>query len=288
MDTLTTQLKTYAKTAGADLIGIAPIDRFDGIPAEHHPASIMPEVRSVIVVAKRITRGTLRGIEEGTQFDNYNLYGNLWLKTRVLATATYRIAEFIEDNGWEAIPIQDLPAEVPAMGVPVRPNQPAPNVMIDVEDAAVRAGLGEIGYCGLLLTPEFGPRQRMQLVLTSAEFIPDRVLTKQICTRCQEHTKFCPLGAISAEGEKTITICGKEMQVAAIDYAKCRACKNGANPNSDYPAAKPERYGALCTRSCIDFLEKEGRLTKKFHNPFRVRHPWGIVQETRPMRPEEI
>lgn len=288
MDTLTTQLKIYAKTAGADLIGIAPIDRFDGVTDEHHPASIMPEVRSVVVIGKRITRGTLRGIEEGTQFDNYNLYGNIWLKTRVLATATYRIAEFIEDNGWEAIPIQDLPAEVPPMGVPVRPEQPAPNVMIDVEDAAVRAGLGEIGYCGLLLTPEFGPRQRFQLVLTSVELVPDRLLTRQVCTRCREHVKFCPLGAISAEGEKTISICGKEMTVAAIDYSKCRACKNGANANSDYPAAKPERYGALCTRSCINFLEKENRLTKKFHNPFRVRRPWGVVQETRPVRPEEI
>jgi Pyruvate/2-oxoacid:ferredoxin oxidoreductase delta subunit len=160
--------------------------------------------------------------------------------------------------------------------------------MIDVEDAAVRAGLGEIGYCGMFLTPEYGPRQRMQLILTTAELSPNELLEKQVCTRCREHVKFCPLGAIGAEGEKTVAICGKEMLVASVDYSKCRACKNGANINSDYPAAKPERYGALCTRNCIDFLEKEGRLTNTFHNPFRVRQPWGVVQETRALDPEEI
>lgn len=288
MDNFTKQLKAYAGVSGADLIGIAGIDRFDGIPAEHHPASIMPEVRSVIVIGKRITRGTLRGVEEGTQFDNYNLYGNHWLKYRVLAIATFRTAEFIEDNGWESIPIQDLPVEIPPMGIAVRPNQPAPNVMIDVEDAAVRAGVGEIGYCGMLLTPEFGPRQRFQLVLTAAELDPDPLLEKSVCSRCREHVKFCPMGAISSEGEHIINICGKEMPVAAIDYQKCRECKNGMNLNSDYPSAKPERYGALCTRNCINYLETEGRLTKEFHNPFRVREPWGIVSQTHTLKPEEM
>ncbi|MCE5323419.1 hypothetical protein LLG46_08930 [bacterium] len=286
MDTLTTQLKSFSKTAGADLIGIAPIERFGGIPAEHHPASIQPHVRSVIVIGKRITRGTLRGIEEGTQFDNYSLYGNVWLKLRVLATATFRVAEYIEDNGWEAVPIQDLPIETPPMGIAVRPDQPAPNVMVDVTDAAVRAGLGEIGYCGMFLTPEFGPRQRLQMILTTAELEPDDIFEGSVCSHCKEHVKFCPNGAISAEGEKTITICGKEMLVASIDDTKCRECKNGANPNCDYPAAKTERYGALCTRSCIDYLEKECRLTNKLNNPLRVRKPWAVVHQTRSLNPE--
>ncbi|MEN6355723.1 MAG: hypothetical protein ABFD83_01415 [Armatimonadota bacterium] len=288
METLTNQLKTFAKTAGADLIGIAPIERFERLPAQHHPDSIQPGVRSVIVIGKRITRGTLRGVEEGTQFDNYYYYGSAWLKMRVLATATFRVAEFIEDNGWEAVPIQDLPVEVPPMGIAVRPDQPAPNVMIDVTDAAVRAGVGEIGYCGMFLTPEFGPRQRLQIVLTTAELEPDDLLKDSVCSHCRDHVKFCPNGAISADGEKTITICGKDMLVASIDDSKCRECKNGANLNSDYPSAKTERYGALCTRSCIDYLEKEGRLTRAFRNPFRVRKPWAIVHETRSLRPEEM
>ena len=63
--TFTEELKSAAHKAGADLIGIAPIDRFDGISAEHHPCSIFPETHSVIVLGKRIARGCLRGIECG-------------------------------------------------------------------------------------------------------------------------------------------------------------------------------------------------------------------------------
>ncbi len=288
MDTLTAAIKTYARGVGADLIGIAPVERFEGVPAEHHPVSIMPEARSVVVIGKRIPRGALRGIEEGTQFGLYNLYGDQWLRTRVLATVTFRTAELIEDSGWEAMPIQDLPVETPPMGIAVRAGQPAPNVMIDVDDAAVRAGVGEIGYCGMFLTPEFGPRQRMQLILTTAQLEPDELLETEVCDRCREHARFCPMGAIDPKGEKKLTICGKEMTVAAIDYAKCRTCRNGAQPNSDYSAGKPDRHGALCTRSCIDYLEREDRLAKTFRTPFRVRPPWGIVEETRALRPEDL
>ena len=39
--------------------------------------------------------------------------------------------------------------------------------------AATRAGLGEFGYKNALLTPQFGPRQRINSVLTDAELAPD-------------------------------------------------------------------------------------------------------------------
>ena len=145
MNAFTDQLRDYAPCAGADLLAISPIGRFDDFPTEKHPASIFPEVRSVLVIGKRIVRGALRGVEEGTQFDLYRQYGRDWLNNRVLATVTFRIAEFLEDNGWEAVPLPNLPPEVPPMGIPVRAGQPAPNVMLDFDDAAVRAGLGEIG-----------------------------------------------------------------------------------------------------------------------------------------------
>jgi len=62
------KLKGFAKEIKVDFIGVASIDRFKGIDPQDHPESIFPEVKSVIVVGKRVTRGALRGIEEGTQF----------------------------------------------------------------------------------------------------------------------------------------------------------------------------------------------------------------------------
>ena len=279
MDELTHRLKTQAAAHGADLIGIAPLERFDELPPEKHPASIFPEARSAVVIGKRIVRGALRGVEEGTSFDIYDMYGRNWLNNRNLAMTTFKIGEFLEDNGWEAVPLASLPPETPPMGITVRPGQPAANVMLDIDDAAIRAGLAEMGYCGLLLTPEFGPRQRFQMILTDAPLSPDPLLEGSVCPRCKEHAAYCVLGAISTEHDTELSVCGKRMTVARIDYGKCNGCKNGASPSRLHPSGKPDRVASLCTRSCIAFLEETKATRGEFRTPFRNRAPWCIVSE---------
>jgi len=143
------------------------------------------------------------------------------------------------------------------MGIPVKKGKPAPNVLIDINDAAVRAGLGEIGYCGIFLTPEFGPRQRFQIILTDAEIEPDPIRKENICDLCKECMKICPLGAI---GKKE----------------KCKICKNGAFPNIYYSEAKPDRIAALCSRTCLVHLEKNKRINNLFKENFRKRPIWKI------------
>jgi len=274
MDGLTREFLDFAKEKRADLVGFAPIERFDDVPVEHHPRSIFPECRTVIAVGKRITRGTLRGIEEGTQFELYGQYGLSWLADRMLAITTITLATWLEDNRWEACPIQDLSPLIPPSGIPVRGDLPPPNVMIDVRAAAVRAGLAEIGYCGEALTPQYGPRQRFQLILTDAPFEATPLLAEPVCDLCRECLRSCPLGAWDEAGERTATIAGKEMTVAAIDLAKCRQCKNGAQPNPHHPAGTPDRLGALCVRTCVAHLDEIGRLQNAFANPFRKRPVW--------------
>lgn len=57
MTTLTSQMvKDYAKSIGADLCGIAPMDRFEGAPKQQDPRYIMPRAKSCIVLAFRIPR----------------------------------------------------------------------------------------------------------------------------------------------------------------------------------------------------------------------------------------
>lgn len=274
MKEFTEELKTFARGRGADLVGIASIDRFEGLPQERHPNIIFPEAKSVVVIGRRITRGTLRGVEEGTQLSNYSLFGYSWLNDRFMALTTYETVEFLENNGWESVPLPPLPVQTPPMGVPVRENQPPPNVMLDFDDAAVRAGLGEIGYCGVFLSPEFGPRQRFQVVLTDAELVADPVLTDPICDRDMACVESCPLSAMSPDNEMELDICGKKMKVAGIDFSKCRVCKNGARPNMYHSSGTPDRLAAVCVRSCVDYLERAGKTTKTFHNPFRKRPVW--------------
>ncbi|OGV70830.1 MAG: hypothetical protein A3K19_26945 [Lentisphaerae bacterium RIFOXYB12_FULL_65_16] len=274
MDKFTQAFKEFAVEKRVDLLGFAPIERFDGVPAKHHPKSIFPETKTVIVLGKRITRGTLRGVEEGTQFDIYGQYGLSWLSDRMLAITTIAVATYLEDNRWEAVPLQDLPPQIPPSGVPVKPELPAPNVMVDAKDAAVRAGVGEIGYCGELLTPQYGPRQRLQMILTDAPFAASPILEKPVCDKCKQCAKTCPLGAFASGKEKAVTVCGKSMAVAEVDYAICRRCQNGARPNPYHGAGLPDRLGALCVRSCVDHLERSNRVENCFSNEFRKRPAW--------------
>lgn len=287
MSDLTAELRAYAQEKRVDLLGIAPIERFDGVPADHHPSSIFPETKSVIVLGKRVPRGALRGVEEGTQFDLYGQFGNTWLRDRMLAMTTITIATWVEDNGWEAVPIQDLPVETPPSGIAVKPDAPAPNVMVDLDQAAVRAGLGEIDYLGLFISPEYGPRQRLQMILTDAELEPTPLLLEPISTWREECIAACPMGAVSAEGEQVLEICGKQMTVAKIDYGICRRCKNGAGANPHHASGKPDRMAAVCCRTLVDTLERAGRVGNAFAAPFRKRPAWIVDETGRPKLAEE-
>ncbi|MBN1553403.1 MAG: 4Fe-4S binding protein [Phycisphaerae bacterium] len=273
---LTNALKSAATQAGADLVGVASIDRFEGVAPEHHPCSIFPETKSVIVIAKRITRGCLRGVEEGTQFSLYNQYAANWVPNRFLAVTTVTTASFLEDHRWEAVPLPGLPADVPAMGVPVRDDAPAPNVMIDVSAAAVRAGLGRIGLTGELMTPEFGPLQRCQLILTDAVLKSDPLCERDVCDQCGRCARACPLEAISLEETNEVEICGLRMKVARIDENICRTCKNGATPNPYHAACSTDKLAAACMRECLCHLQEKNLLNRTFQNSFRQRAAWEI------------
>ena len=69
---LTEEVKAEALEAGADLVGIASIDRFDNAPEGFHPRGIFSKTQSVIVVACRMVRGALKGVEEGNYWQAYN------------------------------------------------------------------------------------------------------------------------------------------------------------------------------------------------------------------------
>ena len=265
-----------AKANRIDLIGFASKARFENVDAQHNPFSIFPEGKTVIMVGKRICRGALRGVEEGTNFGDYALFGKNWLEDDFLSIACYDLVRMLEDNGWEACPIFPNPSELGPQGVAVAEGRPEPNVYPDFDYAAVAAGLGEIGLNGLFLTPEYGSRQRFHMIITDAEFEETTLFDGKICDKCGKCAEFCPLSAIDAVNKKEIDVCGKIMEVATIDYDICKTCKNGACVNRFSKDAKPDRIAALCNRSCMCHMEEEGLLENKFENSFRQREHWSI------------
>ncbi len=269
---LTDALKTMAREAGADLVGIADIGRFDGVDSRHHPASIFPETRSVIVLGKRIVRGCLRGVEEGTHMSAMDIYALNWVPDRFLAQVTVTVGSWLEDQRFEAVPLPYLPVEIPPMGVAVQTDRPRPNVTVDFDDAAVRAGLGALGATGMLMTPQYGHRQVLQLILTDAELVPDPVSDFNPCADCRACAEACPLNAIRER--HAVRILDREYQVAAMDRDLCARCANGARQNRYHPSAAPHRLGARCMRACLTALE--GVTENRFALPFRRRPAWRI------------
>ena len=100
------ELRSFAENAGADLFGVASIDRFDGRPDKEHPSFIFPECASVIVIGRRILRGALRGVEEGTNFSStYSSFGHRYLEDNFLSKTTYDLTCRLEEDNFEAVPL---------------------------------------------------------------------------------------------------------------------------------------------------------------------------------------
>ena len=71
--------------------------------------------------------------------------------------------------------------------------------------------------------------------------------------------------------------CGEAFE-SINSYRICSECKNGAFENSYHASGYSDRLGAVCARSCLDYLEKNNRISNRFVNPFRKRDVWQVLE----------
>ena len=227
------ELKEAARQFGADLVGVASPERFEGAPPQMDPRLIFPQAKSIIMIAKRIPRGVYRGIEEGTHGNSYSRYGYGGLNTHFLPKAVYRIACWLEDRGWEAVPQYAGVPEIMPNRPSVRPDEPGANVEPQVRIAAWLAGLGEIGYSKVFLTPEYGPRVRFGMIITDLELEPDPIYPGGLCDNCQACVRDCPGNAIPKRSEnKMVEITagtGEKTSWADVHMGRCTLTHHGMN-----------------------------------------------------------
>lgn len=319
------EIKSLALDLGADIVGVAPIDRWEGAPLQMDPRQVMPEAKSVIVMGFRVMRGSLRGIEEGTFFSNYSSMGYGGITYLYMPIVVINLCKYIEDRGFEAIPYghqSDWRAIDNEGGLrknysrPVAEGRAAPDVMVHLRIAGYLAGLGEIGYSKVFLTPQFGPRQRLGIVITEAEIEPDPIYDgPQLCNNCKECVRECPGQAISPDRTVKVTLAGHEVEWAELDCKACDIAFRGGmvtDGDSDYTEPmygkpvtrskfspfwkKPRNLyntgqavcGARgCLRACMVGLEKRGVLQNKFEKPFRRERPWTVDWSSAPPTAED-
>ena len=192
------EIKNAAFAAGMSMCGFANIERFKTSPPEYHPERVLPSCKTVIVVGVRLLDGVVqanfRDFEDG-QHDLkglYGTYGYTMLPNFQLTYACYAVAQAIEQ----------LTGEV---ATPCSTGPMTNGRQVSIRHSAVAAGLGEFGWMSIVLTPEFGPRNRFGVILTTAEIEPDPLYSgEKLCDpeKCGICVKSCPSKALSAYGEK--------------------------------------------------------------------------------------
>ena len=226
-------IKQRGMELGLDGVGIASIDRFEKAPPLMNPKTYFPDAKSVIVTMMRIPRGSYRGIEEGTHWNNYTFYSYSRLNQYIRPRLTYALSQFIEDHGWEAVPCYPAVPERNPVRESVEPSRVPSDVVASVRFLAVGAGLGELGWSKVFLTKKFGPRVRLGSIITDAELEPDEMIEPgTICTRCGACIRECPANAVPGfKDGKTITIeiGGKKITYADVDMGRCTFTHHGFN-----------------------------------------------------------
>ncbi len=307
-------VKRRAIELGADAVGIGNIARWDTAPLQMDPKQIMPECKSIIGMVFRVERGSLRGVEEGTYFSNYSAMGYGGITYLYMPMTVINLSKFIEDQGYEAIPMghQSDWRGIDNNGYarkdysrPVAPGRAQPDIMIHLRIAAFLCGLGEIGFSKMFLSPQFGPRCRVGIVLTDVELEPDPIYDgPQLCNRCMACVKACPGKCFPTDKTVKVTLAGHEVEWADLDMDKCDLTFRGAERADDgredtymdwrFPT-KPGSWSPFyrkprnlyntgqavcgsrgCTRACMMSLEARGVLQNTFKEKFRRRPQWSV------------
>ncbi len=293
---LTQQVREVALKSGAALVGFGPISRFDQAPRHCHPSTIFPQAKTAIAIAVPQARGALKAVEEGTYWQAYNCDSYAWLN-EVFAPAILRnICMALEEYGFTSVPVHN--PFWAHTGRQIRPDQPdGPDGLISLRVLGVACGLGELGLSKIFLSPQFGPRQRIFGVLTDAELEPTPLFTGSVCDECGNCVRECQAGAIPKE--RTVRVCIEDQVYThgALDCSACEIIHKGLTPESspfwngtekdgelpEYHTFLQRRFNHLaicvgrgCLRSCLDHLEKTGKIEKTFQLPLIEGPRWQL------------
>jgi epoxyqueuosine reductase len=189
------QVIRFCRDRGVDLIGFAPVERWDEaneVPPDFRPRALWPPAKTVIVLGLQMP---LPIVETTPSVVHMELYKTANAELDQLA---YDLARYLNRLGHASF---FFPRDGYSSMRALRENNRAAFAHIP---AAKYAGLGTIGASHNLLTPEFGPRVRFVSVFTSAEIPPDPMLRKDLCIKCQACAKCCPKKAIRMRPDRVI------------------------------------------------------------------------------------
>lgn len=241
---LTTDLKTFIHTSGADVSGIADLGPLkQGLLVV--PADLLEPYRYAVSVGMRLTSGIIDVITDGPTQEYADHCRALNSKLNDL---TAGIVGWIIGRGHaaRAIPASQSVDEKRLLG------------NISHKAVAITAGLGWQGKSLLLVTPNFGPRVRLATVLTDLPLEPGAPL-KNRCGTCRECAKACPAQAI----RNVSTTDHYERREDAVELRQCHAklLQFKERPEIGYT------FCGVCIAACPFGKRVDGRMKRRKEHP---------------------
>ncbi|MBN1781479.1 epoxyqueuosine reductase [bacterium] len=178
-------IKEIAFQLGADVCGIAGIDRFAKTPEGFHPADVFPQTESVIIFGKPFVRSVFKAKSNAP----YTLVRNMLIQK--IDEISLRMAERIEEEGFDAVPI---PSSEPYEFWDALKRHG--RGILSMKHAAELAGLGHIGRNTLLINREYGNRLWLGAVLTGIALESDQPADTACPPDCRICLDACPMDAL--------------------------------------------------------------------------------------------
>jgi epoxyqueuosine reductase len=197
-----------AKGFGADLVGITHFDerwlyahKFSDLRQVEKPQELPAGLTNVIVTAQAMDYDLIRTVPSALSGAATGLgYSHD-------ALVVLSLAQYIRNLGYQAVASMNDTA----LAIPL----------------AIKAGLGEYGRNGLLITKEFGPRVRLGKIFTDLPLAHDKPIrfgVRAFCEICRRCADGCPVKAIP-QGEPTAELHNQSniqgVRKWSVDAEKC-------------------------------------------------------------------
>jgi epoxyqueuosine reductase len=202
-------IKKTAVELGADLCGIAPVDRFYKAPKGFGPMDIYEDTKSVVVIAKRFPEGPFLS----NSMIPYVVTNDAVLSEVIRITCD--ICDQLErDCDVIAVPVPSEPYEC------WDEQKHEGRGILSLRHAGYMAGLGVLGRNTLLVNSTFGNRIVLGAILLNVAIEPDDLAEYDFCPDdCQICIENCPAGALNGK---------------TVNQKLCRAVSQGHTKKGDY------------------------------------------------------
>lgn len=294
---LTSKVVDLCKELRIEIYGAGGISRWKDAPEGHRPEQLLPGAKTVFAIALPVIPDTydwdrrLRNSElfpdiEITSVQKTNpptrkeivehirtelgvdAYRSMYdLVSSKLDYLTYELARFLLAEGYNTLwyptssPI--LISQAAAGGVSTWRSKYQSSAFSQTV-AGYNCGIGTIGLNHTLLTKKYGPRVRINSIITTAE-LEEWPIMEDLCTKCGICVRGCPSHAFGEIQEEVFD--GRVVTTAKMDKPKCLNSRNiyhdQVTQDNIFDRVQNCDCGGLCVKNC-----PVGTGPKPFQKPY--------------------